>query len=172
MASLLDKIGGAILDRFDTARERLITELKWWLTTSTVIKREPDFIIGDEKDPHMHRWYIIPRNRFFNIYLHRFMRSDERIMHDHRWWSLSIMLEGGCVEHILDEEKEEEKEVGRLEGDFVFRRAKTLHHIELIPGIPCWTLFMTGPAFREWGFLYPNGQWVHHSLHVPGSVDE
>lgn len=36
----------------------------------------PDIIIGENGDDYLHRWYVIPRNRFFNIYLHYFLRSD------------------------------------------------------------------------------------------------
>lgn len=38
--------------------------------------RNPDFIIGGA-DPYMLRWWVIPRNKVFNIYLHRFLRSDD-----------------------------------------------------------------------------------------------
>jgi hypothetical protein len=47
--------------------------------------RPPDFVIGGDS-PYMLRWWIIPRNKFFNIYLHRFLRSDDdRALHDHPW---------------------------------------------------------------------------------------
>ena len=33
------------------------------------------------------------------------------------------------------------------------------HRLELIDG-PCWTLFVTGPRYREWGFHCPQRGWV------------
>src|SRR3546814_14061660 len=50
-------------------------------------------------------------------------------------------------------------------GTITFRRAAAAHRLDLaedIQGqrIPCWTLFITGPRIREWGFLCPKG-WKH-----------
>ena len=48
--------------------------------------REPDFIIGGHEAPYLRRHWLIPRNRFFNIYVHEFLRSDDdRALHDHPW---------------------------------------------------------------------------------------
>lgn len=122
-------------------------------------KRPPDVTIGGEADPYMRRWWLIPRNRFFNIYLHRFLRSDDdRALHDHPWWNVSVLLEGRYVEHtiaagginVMTE---------RCAGQWKVRRAAAAHRIELIDG-PCWTLFITGPRLREWGF-HCRRAWVH-----------
>ena len=49
-------------------------------------KRHPDFIVGGKDNPYLLRWFVIPRNPVFNIYLHRFLRSDDdRALHDHPW---------------------------------------------------------------------------------------
>lgn len=59
----------------------------------TVFGRKPDFVIGDLSNPYLLRWWVIPRNRFFNVYLHKFLRDDDdRALHDHPWWSMSIIL--------------------------------------------------------------------------------
>ena len=39
--------------------------------------REPDFIIGGAERPYIRRWWIIPRNKLFNIYLHQVLRDDD-----------------------------------------------------------------------------------------------
>jgi hypothetical protein len=63
--------------------------------------RDPDFIIGGQANPYLLRWWIIPRNRFFNIYLHRFLRSDDdRALHDHSWCNVSILLDGAYYEYM------------------------------------------------------------------------
>lgn len=116
--------------------------------------REPDQIIGGKERPYMLRWWVIPRNRFFNIYLHHFLRSDDdRALHDHPWWNLSVLLRGQYLEHTRDRIRL------RRAGYIVLRRATCAHRIELIDG-PVWTLFLTGPKIRSWGFHCPQG-WRH-----------
>lgn len=122
-------------------------------------RRAPDVIIGGVDDPYLRRWWLIPRNRFFNVYLHHFMRSDDdRALHDHPWWNLSVLLEGRYVEHTI-EAGGINRRVKRWAGEWKFRRAAAAHRIELVAG-PCWTLFLTGPTIRSWGFHCPRG-WVH-----------
>ncbi len=119
------------------------------------LDRKPDFIIGNPDDPYLRRWWVIPRNRWFNIYLHHFRHSDDdRAMHDHPWWNVSILLKGRYLEHTP------EGSFDRGRGSVVFRRPAALHRIELKAGETCWTLFITGPRVREWGFACPQG-WRH-----------
>jgi hypothetical protein len=50
------------------------------------VKRRPDFIIGGADNPYLLRWWIIPRNRWCNVYLHKILRDDDpRALHDHPW---------------------------------------------------------------------------------------
>lgn len=121
--------------------------------------REPDFIIGGKDNPYMLRWWIIPRNPVFNIYLHQFLRSDDdRALHDHPWWNVSILLDNRYVEHTIAAGGVNHK-AEYLAGAIRFRRAKTAHRIELTNGLCC-SLFITGPVIRHWGFHCPNG-WRH-----------
>lgn len=113
--------------------------------------RPPDFTIGTPDKPYMHRWWIIPRNRFFNIYLHHIVRDDDdRALHDHPWVNVSIVLKGGYTEVMPHASK------WRGRGSIVFRLPKAAHRLELDED-SCWTLFITGPRVREWGFLCPKG---------------
>ena len=115
--------------------------------------RQPDFIVGDN---YLRRWWVIPRNKIFNIYLHQFLHSDEdRALHDHPWWNLSILLEGEYTEETILNGGVHRKTV-RKAPTFKFRFASSAHRIELHAG-PCWTLFITGPIIRRWGFHCPNG---------------
>jgi hypothetical protein len=129
--------------------------------------RAPDFVIGPPADPYLERWWLIPRNRWFNVYLHRFRHSDDdRALHDHPWWNVSILLRGEYVEITP------KGEWVRRAGAVVFRAARAAHRIELRKG-HVWTLFLTGPVVREWGFLCPKG-WRHWrdfvSLSNPGEA--
>jgi hypothetical protein len=127
-------------------------------------RRAPDFLIGGSENPYMRRWWIIPRNKKFNIYLHHFLRSDDdRALHDHPWWNVSILLSRGYVEHTIAAGG-----VNRAtfypEGAVKFRFASAAHRIDLING-PCWSLFITGPIIREWGFHCPKA-WRHWKIFV------
>jgi hypothetical protein len=123
-------------------------------------QRGPDFIIGGHDNPYLLRWFLIPRNRFFNIYLHCFLRSDDdRALHDHPWANMSILLRGRYVEHTVAAggiQHRRELAAGtvrvRLSGRFA-------HRVELVDG-ECWTIFITGPRYRQWGFHCPK-RWVH-----------
>lgn len=127
-------------------------------------RRAPDVVIttpGAEED-YLRRWWVIPRNEQFNVYLHRFLRSDDdRALHDHPWDNQSWLLEGEYLEHtpygVLH----------RRAGDYIERAAKSAHRIELIDGKPTTSLFITGPKIREWGFFCPQG-WVHWQTFTAG----
>jgi len=126
--------------------------------------RVPDFIIGGRDNPYMLRWWVIPRNRFFNIYLHKFLRSDDdRALHDHPWMNCSYLLDGTYTEHTIAAGGVNMSRIAHV-GSLTFRRAKMAHRVELHAG-PCWSLFITGPVIREWGFHCPRG-WRHWKLFV------
>jgi hypothetical protein len=121
------------------------------------MKRPPDFIIGGAARPYLLRWWLIPRNRFMNVYLHNMLRDDDpRALHDHPWVNVSIVLKGGYFEH-----RQDKPTLWRGPGSVVFRRAVAAHRLTLGPGgAPSWSLFITGPTVRQWGFLCPQG-WKH-----------
>lgn len=142
-------------------------------------KRKPREI-GKEGDTYLRRWHVIPRNKWFNIYLHEFLRSDDdRALHDHPWVNFSWVLQGNYNEHTISAGGINHRTL-RREGDFAFRWPWSAHRVELLPRtIPvtslgsvisestvglerCWTLFITGPSVREWGFHCPLKGWVHH----------
>lgn len=58
-----------------------------------------DGINGGPRRPYLTRWHLIPRNRFFNVYLHFFVHGDDdRALHDHAWNSWSLILDGRYYE--------------------------------------------------------------------------
>jgi len=119
-------------------------------------RRDPDMLIGSPADPYMRRWFVIPRNKFFNVYLHHFRHSDDdRALHDHPWWNVSYLLEGEYTEHTIAAGGVNTRIVYK-KGALKFRWATAAHRIELESGT-CWTLFMTGPKIRKWGFHCPLG---------------
>ncbi len=129
--------------------------------TQKIMSRcKPDFQIGGSENPYLQRWWLIPRNRFFNIYLHRVLRDDDdRALHDHPWASLSICVRGRLREHLKGGDSRF-VDAGRV----VYRSACFAHRLELYDKFAV-TIFITGPRVREWGFHCPKespaGGWRH-----------
>jgi hypothetical protein len=106
----------------------------------------------------------------FNVYVHKFLRDDDdRALHDHPWWFVSIILRGGYIEHT---ESVERRMVLRCRSSIFdvrspwwrrsvgYRPATWTHRVALPHSpnggrVPCWTLIITGPKVREWGFWCP-----------------
>lgn len=148
---------------------------------SRIFHRPPDFIVGTEADPYLRRWWLIPRNRYFNIYLHQFLRDDEdRALHDHPWNWCSILIMGAYIE-VSDAGA-----LLRMAPGVLFSRAERAHRIELLnkdmpfvdlldeknPREPAWTIFITGPVFRNWGFHCPQGWIPWERFTKPGAKGE
>lgn len=111
--------------------------------------REPDFVIGNG---YLRRWWLIPRNRFLNIYLHEINKSDDdRALHDHPWHNVSVVLKGGYQEVTPDG-------VYTLRSrDIKCRSGSFLHRLVIPEGGQAVTLFITGPKYRDWGFACEKG---------------
>lgn len=123
---------------------------------------------------YMHRYYLFLKNRRrfpFNVTLHKIVRSDDPVYHDHPWPYMTIILSGGYWEHtpvykngqiIMDKAR------WRGPGSVIIRRSRALHWLEMEPKIgPATTLFFMGPQVREWGFVVKkdnrgNTKWVQH----------
>lgn len=126
-----------------------------------ITRRPPDVVIGGHDRPYLRRWWVIPRNRFFNVYLHEFLRSDDdRALHDHPWANCSVLLRGAYTEHTIQAGGIHAAEVFDAGSVHVRLSGTIAHRIELHEG-PCWTLFITGPRYRQWGFHCPEQGWVH-----------
>lgn len=88
------------------------------------------------------------------IRIHHILRSDQREhFHDHPFDFTSLILAGGYVEHRPGMEPRTCRP-----GSVVRRRAEDLHALELI-GKSAWTIVVTGPIRRDWGFMTEDG-WV------------
>lgn len=129
-----------------------------WNWLRTLLSGRPHFLIGTKNRPYMLRWYLVPRNPWLNVYLHKFLRDDDdRALHDHPWWFVSWMIHGRYTEQLA-----ECTFVDRAWPSVAFRRAEHRHRVILAKDpqgepIPCWTVVITGPKTREWGFWCPLG---------------
>lgn len=141
-------------------------------------QRAPDITIGEDQPiPYMLRWYLIRQNRLCNVYLHKIIRSDDdRALHDHPWASLSLVLHGQMGELYRFEPPAEHERwrtyYRELEtGSIVLRRAAFAHRLLVFrDDDAAWTLFITGPKTREWGFLCPAG-WRHWKIFTAHAAD-
>lgn len=117
----------------------------------------PSKIIGPVDNPYMFRWNIIKVGKLPRIYVHRFMRSDDdRALHDHPWWFISILLRGSYIEHTT------QGVIYRRAPSIAYRNITHRHRIELTDSKPI-TLFITGPVTRMWGF------WCEETLTTFGT---
>jgi hypothetical protein len=123
--------------------------------------KKPDFVIHHNGVVYLKRWWLIPRNKFFNIYLHKFEHDDDdRALHDHPWRSLSLPIRGGYWD-VLPRGVMVKRKAWR----FIYRNATQAHRVVLTKDkngatVRAWTIFITGPVVRDWGFLCPQG-WRH-----------
>ena len=119
-------------------------------------------VIMDREDhePYLERYYIFLKDRSwfpFNVFVHRFLKSDPDDLHDHPWPYCTIILRGGYWEHTPTSVTPTWKGAGQIR----FGHSTDYHRIELEPGVTPWTLFIPGPKVREWGFLSKN-RWIQH----------
>ena len=123
-------------------------------------------------EPYLERYYLFLKDRKhfpFNIFLHKFLKSDPDDVHDHPWPYATIILKGGYYEWtpMFDKNNKMIGEICTWRGPGHFRTcsANSYHRIELDPDVTCWTLFMPGPQKREWGFLVKN-KWIHNDVYL------
>jgi hypothetical protein len=129
-------------------------------------ERKPDFVIGGLDNPYMLRWYmILPRNPFLTIYVHQVLRSDDdRALHDHPSFSLSLMLAGPMGEWVRDGNAQRYREI--KPGELLWRSGSFAHRLVRLPKetkdadgdtrVAPLTVFIMGPRYRKWGFWCPH----------------
>ncbi len=123
-------------------------------------------------EPYLERYYLFLKDREkfpFNIFLHKFLKSDPDDVHDHPWPYATLILKGGYYEWTptFDNNGKIMHETCHWRGPGHFRmcKANTFHRIELKSDVECWTLFMPGKQQRNWGFIIKD-QWVPHQTYL------
>ena len=93
-------------------------------------------VIRDRLDdePYLERYYVFLKDREtfpFNVFVHKFLKSDPDDVHDHPWPFATLILRGGYWEWrpTFDAEGRKNGEVSRWCGAGSFRtaRANTYH---------------------------------------------
>lgn len=124
--------------------------------------------LGLPECPYLIRWRL--ETRFGSLRVHHWLSNDdERAFHDHPWWFLTLVVKGSYTDSSPS-------------GDDVLhfgsvRYRPALHQHTVYPGPDgAWTLMITGPQSRKWGF-WPKGKFVkankwfltygHHPCKLP-----
>ena len=132
-----------------------------------------------DKDPYLERYYLFlkDRNKFpFNIFLHKFLKSDPDDLHDHPWSYCTIILKGGYWEYTPSLVNCDTGEIITTKkkwwgpGTIRFSNSTQRHRIELSDeliknNISTWTLFIPGIKSRKWGFWTKNG-WIENESYL------
>jgi hypothetical protein len=146
--------------------------MKWFLDFLERLERKRIIMDRVNDQPYLERYYVFLKDRDwfpFNIFIHKFLKSDPDDVHDHPWPYATLILKGGYYEWTpqfnTKGEKIAEERMWRGPGHFRVCSASSYHRIELDPAVECWTLFMPGPQKREWGFLV-NNRWIHNETYL------
>ena len=123
---------------------------------------------GVEDASHLHRWCLFALPRGIRLYLHHFVDSDfARDPHDHPKGFLSIGLRGGYLEETPREEMGVKQYSIYIAPWLRYFPPQHIHRILLPEGKDCWTLALTGPVRREWGFWHA-GRWIEWRQYIYG----
>lgn len=143
-------------------------------------------------EPYLIRYYYKNFRPFCRIVLHHVLRSDIDGLHDHPWPAQTYILSGGYWETKLKDSYNykniitprgkiiseiEAKKIYDLAVEKVWRPTghhacfddNYLHRLELDRDKSqedTWTLFMMGPAKKEWGFLDKRNRWVQNEKYI------
>jgi len=145
---------------------------KMFLNLLEKLDRKRIIMDRQNDEPYLERYYIFLKDRTwfpFNVFVHKFLKSDPDDVHDHPWPYATLILKGGYYEWtpVFDSngKKIAETCTWRGAGSFRTSAATSYHRIELDPEVETWTMFMPGPKQREWGFLVSN-KWIHNEVYL------
>ncbi len=131
-----------------------LVEMRNWALSITE-SREPDVTLYDGvNDPYLDRWFAVPRNPAGGVYVHRILRSDKDVPHDHPWDFTSYIVEGEYQEWTPD------GIFNRPVGSIITRKAEDAHRLIVKPRHTVLSVVFIGPRRRDWGFHCPGG-WMH-----------
>lgn len=114
--------------------------------------------LGLPRCPYVIRWRL--ETPLGSVRVHHWLAPDDgRAFHDHPWWFLTFVIRGCYGDQSPDDSDPTGYRTEFLRAPAVrFRRAEHRHTVVPCPG-GAWTLLVTGPARRRWGF-WPGGKFV------------
>lgn len=122
----------------------------------------------EAEDVYLVRYVLLPKHWSWNIYIHRFLRSDHDVPHDHPFDFVGLVLSGGYREIFKDHRKEGMVEQYNPPGSFIIRTGSHIHQVLIndkyelsdYKKAPL-TVILRGPRYQPWGFWSKKG-WVEH----------
>lgn len=118
--------------------------------------------LGEPECPYARRW-VANFGPFGSVRVHHWLASDDqRYPHDHAWWFLTFVVRGGYTD-IANVVPDRLSTRSVTISDHVraptvrFRPSAHRHKVKVDPG-GAWTVLVTGPPVRDWGF-YVDGQF-------------
>lgn len=139
----------------------MLSYMTWKGLLQAVAEEFPVQIITSEGDPYLYKyllWRSDPGRDSWRVHLHRFVRHDiDKDPHDHPWtWAVALILAGGYVEETPDvwehDEGQQYAHRRRGPGSLRYFRGDFVHRIDSLLDGDSWTLFVSGPVTRKWGF--------------------
>ena len=132
---------------------------------------------------YLERYYLFLKDREkfpFNVFLHRFLKSDPDNLHDHPWSYVTVILSGGYYEWkpiLKDNQVTGMYKRWRGPGSIIRATANSMHRVELKDGVYPLTLFIPGKKKKDWGFIIPADEtknkkqkWVDHKAYLGDNV--
>lgn len=125
---------------------------EWWRRRTW--PRRYDVTGGADAGVFLTRWTIFSAFGW-RLRVHLFRRPDvDSCLHDHPWSFWTLILRGGYIE------RNDSGHAYLGPGTLAFRPAEYRHRIVDLPDGRSWSLVVTSPKRREWGFTTPRGHWI------------
>lgn len=130
--------------------------------------------LGLPECPYVIRWRVEARG-LGSVRLHHWLGpDDDRAFHDHPWWFVTFVIKGGYTDR--NQAGDGHTRNDRVQAPAV-RYRPALHRHTVIPDRGgAWTVLVTGPRSRTWGF-WKDGKfrkarrWFESQGHHPCAGD-
>ena len=94
---------------------------------------------GGPDDIYLIRYYLV-KSKYFNVFIHQFLRSDRDDMHDHPWSFMTYLVHGAYTEYKWNHRLNKDERTRRMNyiscrgtyvrlNRLVFRRATDQHKV-------------------------------------------
>lgn len=118
------------------------------------------------------RWHVFDCFGW-SVYIHEWHNDDQKSLgvHNHPWkHSLSLVLKGRFTESRVDLSKPpgaSNHAVSKLTAPAFFYVGPTTGHTVYNVQAHTWTIFLTSPRIKEWGFFKPHKMEWHYTAYDP-----
>lgn len=114
--------------------------------------------IGLPEKSYLRRWSFGHR-KIGSVRLHQWLGpDDDRAPHDHPWWFITFVIKGSYLDYTPSPDPSQVM-TGELVPRWAVRYRPARHRHTVDPFKSTWTLVVTGPVVRKWGFWpYESGR--------------